>query len=211
MEIIDNIFTITCDNDTQNLKKYCMFLNGYIKKYFFDKDKDKNDFNKEFPITGYLHYKYNIFTFPNPFIYQLFLDIQSMFLKITKNNNDTNTKYYIRGWLNYYKTNGFIDWHYHSPIEHNAWHGFFCVDCGESYTEYTAENITVNDEKNIDNNNSTIIHSKTNLLAIGKANRYHRSSKRKDNNIRITIAFDIVPAHILFKDVTQLQKNWIPL
>ena len=71
--------------NSQNLKKYCMFLNGYIKKYIFDKDKDKNDFNKEFPITGYLHYKYNIFTFPNHFIYQLFLDIQSMFLKITKN------------------------------------------------------------------------------------------------------------------------------
>ena len=211
MEIIDNIFIMTYNNDTQNLKKYCIFLNGYIKKFLFNKDKDKNDFNKEFPITGYLHYKYNIFTFPNQFIHQLFLDIQSMFLKITKNTNDTNTKYYIKGWLNYYKTNEFIDWHRHSHIENNIWHGFFCVDCGESYTEYTAENIIINDIKNIDNTNSTIIHSKNNLLAIGKANRYHRSSKRKDNNIRITIAFDIVPAYLLYNDVKHIKNHWIPL
>lgn len=131
-----------------------------------------------------------------------------MFHKIIENTPNNNSKYYIKGWLNYYKPNEFIDWHFHSPTEHNAWHGFYCIDCGESYTEYS------NEVKNFDNdtniiNNSIIINSKNNLLVIGKANRYHRSSKRNDDKIRITIAFDIIPSYILSQNPYNLKMVFI--
>jgi hypothetical protein len=209
MDITDNIYTISCNNDTEELTKYCKFLHGYIKKYISEEEKDKNNFNKEYPITGYLHYKYNIFTFPNDLIYRLYFDIKSMFYKIIQNTENNNSNYYIKGWLNYYKPNEFIDWHFHSPVEWNAWHGFYCVDCGESYTEYSNEVKDFYNDKNI--RNSIIINSKNNLLVMGKSNRYHRSSKRNDNKIRITIAFDIIPSYILSKSIADLKFGWIPL
>ena len=126
------------------------------------------------------HKKYNFLTFPNR-------QVSTLYHEIAKNITPLldDKPYVIKSWLNIFRKGEKVDWHKHWPADKKVWHGFYCVQVGDSYTEYQIPNI----------DKIVKIISEEGLLVIGKSdNDRHRSSTWNDSDRpRITIAFDIVP------------------
>jgi hypothetical protein len=137
------------------------------------------------------HQRYNLLTFPTKEINQLYFELQKIICPYLENKI-----YYIKSWLNVFRKGQKVDWHDHWSPEKKVWHGFYCAQVGESYTEYKIPNV----KKTIK------IISKEGLIVFGKSDGdKHRSSEWKEQNYpRITLAFDIVPLNSI---ESKLQGN----
>ena len=77
------------------------------------------------------HEKYNMLTFSTKEIQDLYYELQNLISPYLENKT-----YLIKSWLNVFRKEENINWHSHWEPEKKVWHGFYCVQVGESYTEY---------------------------------------------------------------------------
>lgn len=185
----DYLYSFEISNiDNQKLAGYCLKV-----EEFFTKIKKKSISGKKFNypnITSSEHTKYNTFTFITEEILNLYTEIK----KHVEPLIDKSEKYVIKSWINIFRDGQQLDWHNHcKPWNKMSWHGFYCVEVGDSYTEYKIHN-----EKDI-----IKISSKNGLFVFGKSDggNKHRTSLWGDKqNPRITIGFDIVPVTTAMED-----------
>jgi hypothetical protein len=200
---IDNVlYTRKLDLDLEVIRSTVDFMYEYIRLNFVD---DGKGYNGQSTLTTKLYDKYNYLLYPVPGNYELFNYIKETFhAALTHSNWNVSDQYYIQCWLNVYRKGEFIDWHHHGTPDMNSWHGFYCVDVEpNSFTAYKFPDIP----------RETIVNSENNLIVIGPTNGdLHRSSEWNEETPRVTIAFDIVPANILFERGHWETKNhWIPI
>lgn len=131
------------------------------------------------------HKSYNIFNYDKPGLNQLFRALKDHVLPVMPKD-----EYKIQCWFNVFRKGDFIDWHGHWPPMCRAWHGFYCVNVGSSYTHYRI------------NHNVYDIQGHDGLLVFGKSDGdEHRSGDwHNDDSHRVTIAFDIIPAEFCKDD-----------
>ena len=126
------------------------------------------------------HHAYNFLTFPN-------YEVGKLYQEILKNVSPLleDRPYMIKSWVNVFRKGEKVDWHNHWPADKKVWHGFYCVQVGDSHTDYRIPKVP----------HITRVVSKEGLLVVGKSeDDQHRSSPWNENKRpRITIAFDIVP------------------
>jgi len=191
----DYIYTRQTKLDLENIKSSAHIIHALAKDKFYD-PAGRLDPNVQLDYKIWA--KYNLLMYPLPGFHDLYNEIKSMFDLC---NTDKNNKYYIQSWVNFYYHNDFIEWHYHSPKEHNAWHGFLCVDCEPSYTAYKILNYP--EIIRIPSENGTIVLSRS-------GEDQHRTAPWPDTTRpRITIAFDIIPQEFIRYD--EFLNHWIPI
>ena len=130
---------------------------------------------------------YNLFSFPDAELSKLY---KFMVESITPLLDDE--PYVLKSWMNVYRAGQNVHWHGHWPSEFRVWHGFYCVNVGESATHYRIPKIE----------DIIVVPSKEGRLVIGKSDGdKHKSTPWTDpTSVRITLAFDIVPLSTLGKD-----------
>ncbi|MGY8985778.1 MAG: hypothetical protein ACKVIX_03975 [Sphingomonadales bacterium] len=130
------------------------------------------------------HDKYNLFGFPD-------VQLSKLYQLMVKNISPLleNESYVIKSWMNLYRAGQKVDWHGHWPERFRVWHGFYCVNVGESATHYRIPKIK----------DTIVVPSKEGRLVIGKsAGDTHASTEWSDTSTnRITLAFDIIPISTL--------------
>lgn len=170
-----------------------------IYEKFSDIDQSDNvNPNQNVPFSTLQYYAYNLFMYPAPGFYELFVQIRDAYREFSNDDQPA----YMEAWLNVYNRGDHLDWHGHWPPEYEIWHGFYCVDVEtDSYTDYRIPMVR----------EEVRVHSEDNLLVIGKGTGdLHRSSPwHLDHKPRVTIAFDIIPQKSLqpFNAI----NHWIPV
>tara|TARA_R110000787_G_scaffold42679_1_gene104891 strand:- start:1968 stop:2570 length:603 start_codon:yes stop_codon:yes gene_type:complete len=142
---------------------------------------------------------YNILCLPLRETSKLYREIRNYCFPFLNVNED----YWIQSWVNIFRKGKNIDWHGHWDPEFNVFHGFYCVNVGESYTEYKLPNV----------GKIIKVPSKEGRLVFGKSGGdQHRSSIWESDTPRITIAFDIVPfkTFTMFKSGSFEPNHYIP-
>jgi hypothetical protein len=164
------------------LAESCLQINKILPDALGFKDEEfLEDTTWHGSVSSKLNDHYNLFTFAHKEINQLYYEL----IKNISPVLNPNISYVLKGWMNVYEAGKNIKWHGHWPIEYEAWHGFYCVQVGESATLYQ-----------IPGREDVIkIKSKEGLLVVGKsAGDEHRSTVWNDTSMpRITIAFDVIP------------------
>ena len=153
----------------------------------------------------------NFYTY-NPFTFGLrpFADIYWTLNKFFYSNpqvREAEESYYIHGWFNVYtkkegdKGYDHIPFHKHIEVMHpHIYHGFYCANVEPSTTTYR-----IGPEQP---ENEWIVHQDYNDMLIYSASGYeHTSSPWMEEKPRVTIAFDILPESIYFKEV-KTEYNW---
>lgn len=169
--------------DNEELYRRCFDMETFIEKVI----PGPSEIGWYGNLTSSRHQGYNLFTFPVPAINQLYKEMIDNIYPLL----DAGRPYVMKGWMNVYRKDQNVSWHWHYPSEAEAWHGFYCVHVGESHTEYKIPGAP-----------STItVPSEPGLIVIGKSDGdEHRSSPWTDSKVpRITLAFDIVPIDKLVK------------
>lgn len=180
------------DLNLSEVQYSCMQMNDLILQHFTPSDYDHRS-----PITTKSFLQYNVFLYPFKQYHELFFAIRDFFYEIRK----PKEPHYLQAWLNVYRKGEYVDWHDHWPAGLDVWHGFYCADV-ESEFSYTTYKLPMLDYT-ID------IKSVNNKLVLGKSeDDKHKSSEWNNDNPRITIAFDIVPARVL-KDIPI--NHYIPI
>ena len=195
----DYVGTRMLELDTATIKKSCYLMKDTIDKNFID-DKHYYD-DVSAPVTSNVFMSYNLLMYPFDGFHDLFVEINRSFHAMRIHQKVEHTKFYIQCWLNVFKENQFLSWHKHWEPEFDAWHGFYCVQVGESSTAYILKDKT-----------ELTVQSQDNLLVLSKSDGdIHRSSPwvRSDMD-RITIAFDILPDYAFKKTDIQI-NHWIPI
>jgi hypothetical protein len=138
--------------------------------------------------------QYNLFTHPYGGFHSLYSAIREKFHSVC----DWKTEYYIQCWMNYAEKGNYLDWHRHHDPEQKGWHGFYCVDVGDSKTTYKLPS-----GEEID------VISQDNLLVLSRSDGdKHRTYPWEGDKPRITIAFDIIPRmHVPY----QWLDHWLPI
>jgi hypothetical protein len=195
----DYIATRILSLDTHAIKNSCYRLENVINEQFAN--QAKLFYYPEAPATTGLYDSYNLMMYPFEGFYELFTEVKNTFHEFRLRNDVPHTKFYMQCWLNVFKKDQYVDWHHHWMPEEHAWHGFYCVQVGESNTEYLLPDGT-----------HVTVTSKDNLLILSKSDGdKHKSSPWTDPNThRITIAFDIVPDYTLRKKGVSI-NHWIPI
>lgn len=195
----DYIATSILSLDTHMIKDSCYKLKNLIDERFFDNFKRYND--PHAPATTSLYASYNLMMYPFEGFHELFMEINNIFQSFKKYKKVEHTKFYMQCWLNVFKKDEYVDWHSHWLPQYHAWHGFYCVQVGESNTTYS-----------LSNGEQVSVTSKDNLLVLSKSDGdKHKSSLWTDANMdRITIAFDIVPDYTLRETGIDI-NHWIPI
>jgi len=190
----EHVYTKQTTLNLSDVKSSSFIMHDFVKKTFYNPD---GHLDPNVQLDRKVWSKYNILMYPLPGMHDLYNEIKTMFDQCNTDNN----KYYIQAWVNFYYHNDFIEWHYHSPREHNAWHGFLCVDCEPSYTAYKILNWP--DMVKIPSENGTLVLSRS-------GDDQHRTAPwpYKDRP-RITIAFDIIPQQFIQYD--EFINHWIPI
>lgn len=192
------VYTRELDLDIQEQRVSANIMYSFIKQCF-----SKDDHNGQSTMIYNLYKKYNYFMYAVPGSHSLYEKVKETFHQCNIHKNGvSDRKYYAQCWLNFYHKGEFIDWHGHWPPEHQTWHGFYCVDTEpDSKTTYRV------------NGQEIEIPSRDNLLVISPSEGdEHRSSEWNLDRPRITIAFDIVPADVLFKLPHCFDLNhWVPI
>jgi len=187
--------------DLNSLDNNKLFDNSLlVEKYL--KNNIQNQINTHNITSSYtttIFREYNLLTFPMKEFARLYREIVKYCTPLV----DTSVQHYIQCWVNVFREGENIDWHGHWPKNLNVWHGFYCVNVGDSYTEYK-----------IPNHGDIInVPSKNGRLVFGKSNGdKHRSSPWSDTKKpRITIAFDIAPETALLSQETFQPNHYVPL
>lgn len=180
--------------DNKKLSKECLQTESYLNQYLTEK-KPKSLYGS---FTTSHYSDYNLFTFPVPESIRLYKELKKYCLPFL----DSNESYWIQCWINVFRKGDFIDWHDHWASKFKVWHGFYCVDVDNSFTEYKLPNV-----KNI-----IKVPSKEGRLVFGKSDGdKHKSSKwENENKPRITIAFDIVPYNALANQGQFSPNHFLP-
>ena len=162
--------------DNNKLASYSIEVENLLKSRF----PPLENTNWYGTFTTAIHKKYNFLTFPNKQVSVLYHEIAKNVSPLLEDRT-----YVIKSWLNVFRKGEKVDWHKHWPADKKVWHGFYCVQVGDSYTEYEIPN-----EKEI-----IKVISEEGLLVVGKSDddRHRSSPWNEDHRPRITIAFDIVP------------------
>jgi hypothetical protein len=203
LNLIENyLYTRKLDLDLVSTKESVSVLYEYVKHRFGDGE----DFNGQSQLAKELYGKYNLFMYPLPEIHKLYREIRDTFHAANSHmcSEEPYDDYFIQGWINYYHTGEYINWHGHWRPEHKTWHGFFCLETEpNSHTTYKIPNYN----KDID------VVSENNLLVLGPSDGdLHRSSDWNNTYPRITLAFDIIPAESLRDAGFHLNTNhWVPI
>jgi len=173
------------------LANTCLDFEKFLLKFTMDQGKKYGTF------TTSQHDNYNLLTYPCIELNKLYHEIR----KHTKPYLESNTYCMLKSWLNVYRVGQSIDWHTHWEVEKRVWHGFYCVQVGDSNTTYRIPG----------SQNDVVVPSIDGRLVFGKSNGdQHRSSVWNDESMpRITIAFDIIP----IESITQIPSvnHFIPL
>jgi hypothetical protein len=173
--------------DNIKLMEDCLYVENFILKNF--QPLPITEQPDAFKIYGNnataQHPKYNLFTFPIEQLNKLYYEI----VKNTCKFLNKEKCYMLKSWLNVFRKGQKINWHSHWGPQFKVWHGFYCVNTEESYTEYSIPNV-----KDI-----IKVKSENGLLVFGKSDGdLHKSSEWQNNEVpRITIAFDVVPIDAL--------------
>ena len=162
--------------DNVELAEYCLKIENYLVEEFPEASPGWYG-----SVPGALNNFYNLFNFGNK-------QLNNLYHEIVRNVSpvlDNSTVYMIKGWMNIYRNGQNVKWHKHWPPEKKVWHGFYCVQVGNSYTSYEIPQC-----KNVID-----IVSKEGLLVFGKSDGDKHSSSvwNEISRPRITLAFDIVP------------------
>lgn len=190
--LADYIRTKKINLDLGAIKASACTMHDLATSKFFDGYLNPNN-----QLDHSVYSKYNLLMYPLDQFHELYNEIKIMFHEMYSGND----KYYIQCWVNFYYHNDFIEWHRHSPAEHRAYHGFFCVDCEPSYTRYRIEG----------HEGDVLVNSENNLLVISPSGKdIHRTAPWPDQSRpRITIAFDIIPKEFIKHD--EFLNHWIPI
>lgn len=156
----------------------CMAMEKLLKSKF---TVDENISSSYGTVTTKLFKEYNFFTFASPEILKLYSELVKHLTPLV----DPSRQYVMQAWVNVYRAGQFIDWHTHWEPELGAYHGFYCLNVGESQTHYR---FTSNKEKiyTVDDSDGLIVFGKS-------AGDEHKSSEWHETEPRITIAFDVIP------------------
>ena len=193
----DYLWTFKFDDiDNQKLYDTCLMVEQALLSFL---PYEEGDYGCP---TSYYHRAYNLFSFPCPELHKLHSNLSRSL------SNILDDQFYLRCWVNLFKTNKNIGWHSHFEPEFNAYHGFYCVNTEGDVPSYT--------EYDILGHPITKVDSEDGLLVIGKsAGDKHRSSEwQNSNKYRITIAFDAIPVSKLRPRVDfngLIMHNYIPL
>lgn len=212
-------FDIYVENDLNDLFQYLITLNKKIiddnvcniPNDIFLKYKDKPGAPTMFGINHY-----NIFTFTNSGIYNLYKSLAKLAKEACEyyNINFDDQRYLIHGWFNLdYKTisnkkeTGGVNpiknphhFHDHSGGMGVPWfHGYYCVNAEPSSTFYK---INGDDNKVFENIN------KNNRAILSETGHPHGRDDWFEDKPRITIAYDISPSNNI---LSFEPHKWIPL
>lgn len=179
--------------DNNKIFEECLTSENYLKSLF-----PPTELGVYGNYTGAIHKNYNLFTLPNKEISKLYRELVKYCLPLLNNKKD----YWVQCWFNVFRKGEKVNWHAHWPPEKKVWHGFYCVNVGESYTEYKIPNV-----KDI-----IKIPSKEGRLVFGKSDGdEHKSSPwYSEEKPRITIAFDVIPVSSLTQDNSFYLNHYIP-
>ena len=196
MQYAGYINTKKLNLDIPKIRNSCNIMYDLIKTHFGNESKD---YTSQATLTTQLFGKYNILMYPYDEFHNLYFEIQKMFRECYPT---VKHQYYIQCWLNVYNKGDYIDWHRHWS-EPDCFHGFFCVntETEQSGTAYKIEGV----------DQPVVINSEDNLMILSPSSHdLHRSSPWNiEYEPRITIAFDLVPKHIV--DPTKWLNHWIPI
>jgi len=173
----DYLYSVKLNSiDNKELASYSLEVEKLLKKTLAPLENT----NWYGTFTTAKHKNYNFLTFPNK-------QVSTLYHEIAKNVSPLleDRTYVIKSWLNVFRKGEKVDWHKHWPADKKVWHGFYCVQVGDSHTEYQIPNVE----------QILKIESEEGLMVVGKSeNDRHRSSIwNEEHRPRITIAFDIVP------------------
>ena len=191
-EIIkDYLYSTEIQLDNPQLAVDCLHVELFLKEAIQD-PAPLQDYGS---FTSANHSKYNLFNFHTAQINKLFRAIQKHVLAVMPKD-----EYMIQCWLNVFRVGQFIDWHAHWPAEHKVFHGYYCVNVGDSITSYKFPNDT-----------GAKVQNKNGLLVYGKScGDLHRSSEWDNPEVpRITIAFDVIPIWNI-KD-NPVSRHYVPI
>jgi len=188
----DDVFE---EQELQDFKEYLVKVNEYLQ-INYPKNLETKIGNENYPFSTKILDYYNLFLFPNPHIYKLYRKVR----KIVYEDGGENNRYFIRCWLNFFNRGQYLDWHKHWCVNRKSYHGFFCVEVENSYTDYK-----FNDGKILS------ITGKNNRIVIGKTyNNLHKTSEWEYEYPRITLAFDIHPVEVILEKQDK-SNYWNPL
>lgn len=195
---IPNYLFSTMLNGTNNaeLLKACYDWEKYLVE---ELTQDEQEENYKIPYTTSLFNKYNFFTYPNPYISQLYTSIRD-----TIGSCLPEEPHMISCWLNVYHNGENIKAHRHWSPKARGIHGFYCVNT-ETVPSHTTYKVSGYDKVEIE--------SKDGLLVFGKSDDdVHYTSIWTHDIPRVTIAFDILPISTLPKHsgLKQVLGRFIP-
>jgi len=174
-ELIPNfLFSKMIQIDNKKLLENCLEL----EKYVIDKNGEQEISTLAGSYTTQNFSKYNFFSYHTQQTSDLLENIREVVKPLLPEK-----QYVIQCWLNVFKKGSFIDWHGHWESSARAYHGYYCVNVGNSYTSYK---IPPDIQYDVQNKNG--------LLVFGKSDGdKHKSSEWDEDFPRITIAFDLIP------------------
>jgi len=190
------IHTDLLDLDLPQIRFSCDLLMQTLvqnKEYYQRKEQPFYE-DPNSPESTKMFGQYNLFTHPYGGFHSLYSAIREKFHSVC----DWKTEYYIQCWMNYAEKGNYLDWHRHHDPEQKGWHGFYCVDVGDSKTTYKLPS-----GEEID------VISQDNLLVLSRSDGdKHRTYPWEGDKPRITIAFDIIPRmHVPY----QWLDHWLPI
>jgi hypothetical protein len=196
IETIENyVHTAKINLNLSAVTNSCFTLYEIVKNNFSDKPRD---YRGQSTMTTGVYAHYNALLYPLPEFHALYENIKMMFHEL---NDQPKERFYMQCWLNFYRRGEFIDWHSHWPPEFKTWHGFYCVSGKGSHTTYK---LPPDLEKQVD------IPTILNQIVLSKSDGdFHRSSDWNEDYPRITVAFDIVPGHLI--ESHKWLNHWIPV
>lgn len=200
-DIENYVHVFQTDLDTKTLRKSCLAMAQFAVRTWGNLGGMYADENS--PESTKIYNHYNAFLHPYDEFSSAYVAVCDAFSQIKPKHNDD--QYWMQVWVNVYQKGDFVNWHEHWTRTLNAHHGFICVNCGESKTTYA---ITNEDTKTAHEHD---VASEDGLLVISKSSHdRHRTYPWNSNeNPRITIAFDIIPAWAV--QSLNSENHWIPM
>jgi len=194
------------DNNLNELSTYLQEQYKRIENGELLKGKSEGDtFSDSGSITTSNWYRYNVFQFDHPSIYELLRAVRSMTLEACEyyDVDFYEQKYVAQGWFNInYANVGKLNWHDHAGNGAPFFHGYYCVNAEPSMTHYK-----IFDETE-ENYYETINHNKNNRAVLSETGHHHAMGDWDWVGPRITMAYDVVPLALANKD---WEQHWIPM
>jgi hypothetical protein len=165
--------------DNRDLLDECLFIESVLRATIVDPREDGN--YGSFSSSNFR--EYNTFTFPSRQLYCLYDQIRHW----VRDYIDPYETYALQSWINVFRQGGHITWHDHYKAGQGVLHGYYCVNVGDTKTEYQ---IPDRPECSVQNRDGLLVWG----LSEGDQ---HRSEPWWGEEPRVTIAFDVIPTKII--------------